>query len=151
MDHAECNGVESLTELRNVSELSAEFKSLKRKFTNIKTIYRSLQEERRSNIESLQLQKIQIRENIHNLREHLNDLLIELENRLLDELERTYTTYRMKLEDEVTEYKHKTAILGRYDEDLEKAKEYGTHLHIILAAREAMTLSRREDYQKLFY
>jgi hypothetical protein len=145
MDHAECNGVESLTELRNVSELSAEFKSLKRQFTNIKTIYRSLQEERRSNIESLQLQKIQIRENIHNLREHLNNLLIELENRLLDELERTYTTYRMKLEDEVTEYKHKTAILGRYDEDLEKTKEYGTHLQIILAAREAMTLSRREE------
>jgi hypothetical protein len=52
---------------------------------------------------------------------------------------------KMKLEDEVTEYKHKTAILGRYDEDLEKAKEYGTHLQIILAAREAMALSRREE------
>ena len=66
MDHAECSGMESLTELRNVFELSAEFKSLKSKFSKIKTMYRSLQEERRSNIESLQFQKMQIREKIHN-------------------------------------------------------------------------------------
>lgn len=145
MDHAECSRMESLTGLRNVSELSAEIKSPKNKFSKIKTIYRSLQEERRSNIESLQFQNMQIREKNHNQREDLDNHLIELEKRLIDELERTYNTYRMKLEDKVTEYKHKTAILGRYDEDLEKAKEYGTHLQIILGAREAMTLSRREE------
>ncbi|CAC5419596.1 unnamed protein product [Mytilus coruscus] len=143
-DHSDCDGLESLSEIVSIAQLNSDFKTLKVKFGNIRKIYKKLQREREGNIESVKTQKVQIRDEIRKLRENLNYHLIELENKLISELDKTCEKYATNLSGEITDYKYRNAILDSHDDESAKAKEYGSNLQIILAAKKGMAIVKHE-------
>lgn len=143
-DHSTCDAVETLEEDKK-SDLSNEFKSIKIKFRNIKKVYKRISKEREGNIESVKIQKVQIRDQIRILREKLNSHLVELENKLISELDEACEKQAAVLSGEIVEYKYRSALIDSFEEESAKAREYGTNLQVLLSAKQGLAMGNQEE------